>query len=57
MQLQIKVFSSVSAMQDSKRCFERMIDVNENVSIPFSSLLRDFKFLYGDSCVVSFNIL
>lgn len=57
MQLQIKVFTGVSAMENGKQIFERVIDVHDDLSIPYESLVKDMKFLFGSSCVVSFNIL
>lgn len=57
MQLQIKVFSGVSAMNDNQRLFERVIDVHDDLSVPYESLVKDMKFLFGSSCVVSFNIM
>lgn len=57
MQLQIKVYSNVSALEENKRLFERIIEVNDSTYIPFESLVRDLKFLFGSSCVVTFNVM
>lgn len=57
MQLQIKVFSGVSAMNDNSRLFERLVEVHDDISVPYSSLIADMKFLFGASCVVSFNVM
>lgn len=57
MQLQIKVFSGVSSMQENNRLFERIIDVHDDISVPYSSLIQDLKFLFGSSCIVSFNVM
>lgn len=56
MQLQIKVFMNVSALSGNSSCFERLVDCHEDLSVPFESLFKDLKFLYGDSCVVQFNV-
>lgn len=57
MQLQIKVFSGVNAMSNDNKIFERIVDVHDDLQIPFDSLVKDLKFMFGASCVVSFNIL
>ena len=57
MQLQIKVFSGVSALNNDNKLFERIIDVHADLQIPFESLVKDLKFMFGSACVVSFNIL
>lgn len=57
MQLQIKVFSGVSSMESNNRIFERIIDVHDDLQIPYESLVKDLKFLFGSSCIVSFNIM
>lgn len=57
MQLQIKVFSGVNALNSGDRIFERIIDVHDDLVIPYDSLVKDLKFLFGSSCIVSFNIM
>jgi len=57
MQLQIKVFAGVSSMNENNRIFERIIDVHDDLSVPYESLVKDLKFLFGSSCIVSFNIM
>ena len=56
MELQVKVFSNQTAYDNDKRLFERIISLPFGVSVPFQSLIDDFKFLYGDSCVVVFRV-
>lgn len=57
MQLQIKVYSNVNALESNNRLFERIIEVNDSVHIPFEALVSNFKFLYGQSVIVSFNVM
>lgn len=57
MQLQIKVFSGVSALNNDNKLFERIIDVRDDLQIPYDSLVKDLKFMFGSSCIVSFNIM
>lgn len=57
MQLQVKVFSGVTAMQENNRLFERIVEVHDDIQVPYSSLIADMKFLFGQSCVVSFCVM
>lgn len=57
MQLQIKVFAGVSSLDSGKSLFERIIDVHDDLQIPYESLVKDLKFMFGSSCVISFNIV
>lgn len=57
MQLQVKVFSGVSSMNENNRLFERIIEVHDDVIVPYSSLIQDMKFLFGNSCIVAFNVM
>lgn len=57
MQLQIKVYASMNAMSDNQRLFERLVELHDDIFIPYSSLVSDLKFLFGSSCIVSFNIM
>lgn len=57
MQLQIKVFAGVSSMDSGNKLFERIVDVHDDLQIPFDSLVKDLKFMFGSTCVVSFNVV
>lgn len=57
MQLQLKVFSGVTSMQENNRLFERIVEVHDDIQVPYSSLISDMKFLFGSSCVVSFCVM
>lgn len=56
MQIQLKVFSGVSALQENNRLFERIVEVHDDISVPYESLISDLKFLFGSSAVITFNI-
>lgn len=56
MQLQIKVFSGLTAMQSDSKLFERIVDVHDDLSVPYESLVSNLKFLFGNSTVVQFNL-
>lgn len=56
-QLQVQVFSSPDTRRNDKVLFERIIELPDGVDIPFSSLLKDLKFMYGQSVIVSFSVL
>lgn len=57
MQLQVQVFSSVNARSDGKVLFERIIDINDSLKVPYQSLVDDLKFLFGSSSIVQFAVL
>ena len=54
MNIQICVFSNVSALNANKRIFERIISLPFGVSVPYQQLVDDMKFLFGDTCIVTF---
>ena len=56
MQVQVKVFSGVNALDNNNRLFERVIDVHDDIFVPYQSLVDNLKFLFGSSCIVTFNI-
>lgn len=56
MQLQIKVFSGLTALQSDSKLFERIVDVHDDLSVPYESLVSNLKFLFGNSTVVQFNL-
>lgn len=41
----------------SKPILERIIPVSASVSIPYSSLIDDFRFLFGKNCCVTFEFM
>lgn len=34
---------------------ERCLCLEESVHVPYTELMRDFRFLFGKNCVVTFN--
>ena len=56
MEVQLKVFLGVSAMQENKCVFERIVNVSYSVRFPFDSLVSNMKLLYGTSAIVTFNV-
>ena len=56
MEVQLKGFLGVSAMQENKCVFERIVNVSDSVRFPFDSLVSNMKLLYGTSAIVTFNV-
>ena len=56
MQIQVRVFLGMSALNDNNRIFERIIDIHDDVIPPMESLYRDLKFLFGSSSIIQFNL-
>ena len=57
MQLQIKVFLNLNALNENKPCFERFIDVHEQIIVPYSTIIDTLKFMYGSNVIISFNVM
>ena len=56
MQLQIKVYAGLSALEQNSRLFERILEVNESISIPYELIVNSLKFMFGSSCIVCINV-
>lgn len=56
MEVQLKVFLGVSAMQENKCVFERIVNVSDSLKFPFDSLVSNMKLLYGTSAIITFNV-
>lgn len=56
-QLQIMVFNSMDARTSNRPVFERIIDINESLTVPYDSLVSDLKFLFGSSVIIQFAVL
>lgn len=39
-----------------RKVYERQIDVDSSLSLPFASILSTLKFLYGSNAVVTFRL-
>lgn len=57
MSLQILVYLNKESFRNGKPCFQRLVDLDPSIVVPYHSLASDLKFLYGSSCVVSFDLL
>lgn len=56
-QLQIQVFASSRNKDEGRKLFERIKEVDGNLSIDFNGIAKVLRFLYGEHCIISFNIL
>lgn len=56
-QLQIQVFASSRNKDEGRKLFERIKEVDSNLSIDFNGIAKVLRFLYGEHCIISFNIL
>lgn len=54
--LQVQVFLNQNTFEKGIRVFERIVDVNENINVDYSGLVRSLKFLYGKEIVINFNL-
>lgn len=56
-QLQIMVFNNMDARTSNRPVFERIIDINESLTVPYDSLVSDLKFLFGASVIIQLAVL
>lgn len=56
MEIQIQVFANVDALNNRNKLFERIVNVDDSLKVPYENLVRDLKFLFGQSAIVTFNV-
>lgn len=56
MRIQVQVFRDERAVQDNKRLLERIVEVDDNINVDYSCIIRALSFLYGRDAVINFNI-
>lgn len=56
MRIQVQVFRDERALQDNKRLMERVVEVDDNINVDYSCVIRALTFLYGRDVVINFNI-
>lgn len=56
MRIQVQVFRDERALQDNKRLMERVVEVDDNINVDYSCVIRALTFLYGKDVVINFNI-
>lgn len=56
MEIQIQVFANVDALNNRNKLFERIVNVDDSLKVPYENLVRDLKFLFGQSSIVTFNV-
>lgn len=50
--LRIRVYMNETS---DRPILERCLRLDPSVHVPYSELMRDFRFLFGDKCIVMFN--
>lgn len=56
MRIQVQVFRDERALQDNKRLLERVVEVDDNINVDYSCVIRALTFLYGRDVIINFNI-
>lgn len=54
--LVISVYASDAAKTASKKSYERMVYLEPSVIVNYQSLISSLRFLYGNSCVIQFEL-
>ena len=55
-ELQFQVFMNEQAADNGKRMFERVLSVNDACVIPYETLIKAMRFLFGGQCIINFKI-
>lgn len=56
MRIQVQVFRDEKAVQDNKRLLERIVEVDDNINVDYTCIIRALTFLYGRDVLINFNI-
>ena len=56
MRIEVQVFISEQALQDNKRILDRVLDVDDNLNVDYSCLIRALSFLFGKNDIINFKI-
>lgn len=54
--IEITVYTSVLDFGINNRALCKRVDWSESIQFPFEHLIKAFKALYGDKCIIVFNI-
>lgn len=54
--IEVTVFASALDFRNNKRALCKRVDWIESIQFPFEHLIKAFKALYGDKCIIVFNI-
>jgi len=57
MRLQIMIFLNDTSFRNGSEVFERIIDVDNSLSIPYESLVTSLRFMFGFNSIISFNLM
>lgn len=56
MKIQVQVFRDERAALDKKWLLERIVEVDDNIDVDYSCIIRALSFLYGRDVIIYFNI-
>lgn len=54
--IKVSVYLNETARLSDKKVYERQIEWDESLHFPFSSMIQNFRILYGSKCIVSFEV-
>lgn len=55
-QIQIQVFQNVDSRTSGRVLFERIVDINDSIKVPYEDLIDSLKFMFGN-VIVQFAVL
>lgn len=53
----ISVYSYSDNTGERKKLFQRNVTLDESLNVPFDSIYRVLRFLYGKGCIVVFDMM
>ena len=55
--MEVRVYLNQDAWKTGATCYVRQVDLVDGISVPFDTLLKSMRILYGSACVVDFIVL
>lgn len=54
--VRVWIYASKELIQSNKRLFERVVDVDDNITIDYHCLIKALILLFGENCIINFSI-
>ena len=54
--IRVWIYASKEMIQSNKRLFERIVDVDDNLTIDFHCIIKALSLLYGETSIINFSI-
>lgn len=54
--IRVWIYASKEMIQNNKRLFERVVDVDDNLTVDFHCIIKALYLLFGENCIINFSI-